>query len=204
MSLPKLRCPNDGSHSDFCGSLNAYVRYRVDLAPDRTVRKRHDSVDLHYASAPSDDAIYCTACNVEVWSKPRAISFSPLEGTVLICDFSVGFRPPEMCEKRPCVVVSKQRTNRGLCVVVPISSTESTNPRAISVALPRSKYAFLQRDSWAKCHAPATVAVGRLSMMRDAFTGRGVDSRKTMLDPEDLAAVRQGVARFIGVLADPS
>jgi hypothetical protein len=41
-------------------------------------------------------------------------------------------------------------------------------------------------------------------MMRDPVTGRGLDTRNTMLDAADLTAVRLGVARFIGVVPEAS
>jgi mRNA interferase MazF len=204
MALPRLTCPHDAVHDDFRGRIHAYTRYEVALDGDRTVLRRGEPVDLADASTPSDDAIYCAICEAEIWSKPRAITFSPVEGTVLVCDFSIGFRPPEVIEKRPCVVISKQRTNRRLCVVVPISTTESTNRKAIAVPLPSAKYPFLRRDSWAKCHAPSTVSITRLSMMRDPVAGRGLDTRQTILDTRDLMAVRLGVARCIGALAPAS
>jgi hypothetical protein len=144
MPLPRLRCPHEALHADFRGQIHAYTRYDVDLDADRNILRRSNPVDIADVSAPSDDAIYCPICDVEIWSKPRAITFSPVEGTILVCDFSIGFRPPEMIERRPCVVVSKERANRSLCVVVPISSTESTNPRAIVVPIPIAKYRFPQ------------------------------------------------------------
>lgn len=204
MALHTLTCPHDAAHEDFRGRIFAYTRYEVALDADWKVLRREKPVDLADASIPSDDAIYCAMCEAEIWSKPRAITFSPVEGTVLVCDFSIGFRPPEVIEKRPCVVISKQRTNRRLCVVVPISTTESTNRKAIVVPLLSAKYPFLRRDGWAKCHAPSTVSITRLSMMRDPVAGRGLDTRHTMLDAADLQAVRLGVARFIGAAAAAS
>lgn len=201
MALPRLTCPHDAAHEPFRGRIHAYTRYDVALDADRKVLRREEPVDLADASTPSDDAINCAICDAEIWSKPRAITFSPVEGTVLVCDFSIGFRPPEVIEKRPCVVISKQRTNRRLCVIVPISTTESTNRKAIVVPLPSTKYPFLRRDSWAKCHAPSTVSVVRLSMLRDPVAGRGLDTRQTTLDAPDLLAVRLGVARFVGAVA---
>jgi len=201
MPLPTLQCPHDASHSDFRGRIEVRTGYDLALDPEWNHLGRDNPVDLGGASEPSGEAVYCAVCDAEVWSRSRAITFSPDEGTVLVCDFSGGFRPPEMIEKRPCVVISKRRTNRGLCVVVPISSTPSKNPKAIVVAMPMQKYPFLRRDGWAKCHAPSTVSIARLSMMRDPSTGRGLDTRNTVVDAADLASVRRGVARFIGALA---
>lgn len=198
MPLPPLRCPRDPSHGDFRGEINVYTRYDVALDANRNVQNRGNPVDLMEASDASEHAIYCITCNVEVWSKARAITFFPTEGTVLICDFSGGFRPPEMIEKRPCIVISPRNTNRGTCVVVPISSQESRNVTAVTVPMTMAKYPFLRKDGWAKCHAPATVSISRLSMMRDPNSGRGLHTDRTTIDAADLAAVRQGVARFVG------
>lgn len=200
MPYPRLRCPYDSSHATFRGQVLSFARYEVDLDAERNVNGRRNAVDIVDASDPSDDAIYCSECGVQIWSKARAITFSPSEGTVLVCDFSTGFRPPEMIERRPCIVISHRRTNRGLCVVVPISSRQSTNREAVVVPMPMAKYSFLRKDGWAKCHAVATVATSRLYMMRDPATGRGLDTRTTMLDDDDLAAVRVGVAQFIGAM----
>lgn len=202
MPLPNLRCPRDPSHANFRGEVHSYVRFEVDLDPRRTVLGRGDPLDVVDASEPSNDAIFCVDCNEEIWSKPRAITFFPTEGTILICDFTGGFRPPEMIERRPIIVISKRESNRRTCVVVPISSRESTNPEAIVIPMLMAKYPFLRKDGWAKCHAPATVSISRLSMMRDPNTGRGLDTRGTMVDAADLLAVRLGVTRFIGAVED--
>jgi mRNA interferase MazF len=204
MSLPKLICPHDASHIDFRGRIRAFANFNVELDQDWNVLKRGDPTDVVDASDASDDSIYCVRCKVEIWRKARAVTFLPAEGAILVCDFSTGFRLPEMIERRPCIVISQTRTNRGLCVVVPISSRESIDREAIVVPMPMAKYPFLRKDGWAKCHAPATVGKSRLYMMRDPVTNRGLDSRKTMIDAADLAAVRLGVARFIGAIDGPS
>jgi uncharacterized protein YifN (PemK superfamily) len=203
MSLPRLMCPNDASHTEFRGRVCAFTQYDADLDRDRNVLSRKNPLDSNI-SDPSGDAIFCVACNLEIWSRPRGITFFPTEGTVLICDFTGGFRPPEMIEKRPCVVISPKDSNRSTCVIVPISSQESRNSNAIVVPMPMARYTFLRKDGWAKCHMPATVSITRLSLMRDPQTGRGIDTRSTMLRAADLAAVRQGVARFVGVITGAS
>ncbi|TAM88997.1 MAG: hypothetical protein EPN41_04700 [Candidimonas sp.] len=45
-------------------------------------------------------------------------------GEIVICNFDTGFRVPEMVKQRPVVVISKTSTHaRGLCTVVPLSTT---------------------------------------------------------------------------------
>jgi uncharacterized protein YifN (PemK superfamily) len=201
MPLSKLSCPRDPSHSYFRGEIRTFSRYDVELDSDRNELRRANPTDFIDVSEPSDERISCATCNTEVWSKRRVITFFPPEGTVLLCDFTGGFRPPEMIEVRPTIVISKKSTNRGTCVVVPISSKESRDDRAIVVPIQMAKYPFLRKDGWAKCHAPATVSVTRLYLLRDAQTGRSLDTRGTTIDADDLAAVRNGVARFIGAVS---
>jgi len=38
-----------------------------------------------------------------------ALQFSPAPGAIVICDYSTGFRPPEMVKVRPVVVISPRR-----------------------------------------------------------------------------------------------
>jgi mRNA interferase MazF len=48
----------------------------------------------------------------------------PLLGSILMCDFSSGFREPEMVKRRPVVVISpKIRQRPKLCTIVALSTT---------------------------------------------------------------------------------
>ena len=59
------------------------------------------------------------------------INFHPRKGAVLICNFSQGFKPPEIVKARPVVVVTPQLKGRAnLCTVVPLSSVEPIPIRA--------------------------------------------------------------------------
>jgi len=52
-----------------------------------------------------------------------SLEFYPDYGTVLICDFSTGFQPPEMVKKRPVVIVSpRKRYNAETVTIVPLST----------------------------------------------------------------------------------
>ena len=62
------------------------------------------------------------------------ISFPVAPGTVLLCDYSSGFRPPEMAKRRPSVVISLRLPHRnGLCTVVPLSGSSPRETSPISV-----------------------------------------------------------------------
>src|SRR5450755_1833167 len=52
------------------------------------------------------------------------LKFHPEPGTILICDYSTGFRLPEMVKKRPVVTISPRLKRRdGLITVVPLSTS---------------------------------------------------------------------------------
>lgn len=98
------------------------------------------------------------------------ISYHPKIGTILICDYSRGFLPPEMVKVRPCIVISPRlRRRTGLCTVVPLS----TSPPDLAMdyhclitlerPLPRP---FSAAEMWAKCDMVATVSFERLSLIR--------------------------------------
>lgn len=198
MPLPPLICPRDSSHGRFRGSVQAYTSYDVDVSSTRDILARSGPTDIAELSDVSDDAIFCAECGAQVWRQRKSVTFYPQEGTVLICNFGGGFRPPEMNKVRPVVIVSAKKRNREACLVVPISGTESRD-RAIAVPLPASKYSFLERDSWAKCHSVCTVAKTRLYQLRAGRLGPGLDTRDTMIDDVDLLKIRRGVAAFAGV-----
>lgn len=55
-----------------------------------------------------------------------SLRFPPKLGTIVICDYSTGFCPPEMVKHRLAIVVSPRLPHRdGLCTVVPLSATPS-------------------------------------------------------------------------------
>ena len=62
-------------------------------------------------------------------------------GTILLCNYDSGFRPPEMVKKRPCIIISPRLPHREqLCTVVPLSTTrplrETTYQLKIDLDLP--------------------------------------------------------------------
>jgi mRNA interferase MazF len=117
-----------------------------------------------------------------------AITFHPRPGTVLICDFSTGFRPPEMVKRRPLVVVSpRRRHHSGLCLVVPFSTVSPKPVEAFHYVIPAGAYAFLhsQKDVWAKGDMLSCVAFHRLD--RVLLNGRYV---APSLRPGDFAAIQ--------------
>ncbi|MCE5269379.1 MAG: type II toxin-antitoxin system PemK/MazF family toxin [Planctomycetaceae bacterium] len=132
-----------------------------------------------------------------------SILYHPRPGTLLLCDFDSGFRPPEIVKKRPVVVIS--RTHTDLVSVVPISTTTPNRIEAWHHQLEeRSIPRFLDRwwvPHWAKCDIIMTVAFHRLDRFR---TGQHPSTGKRLyathvVTAEDLASIRLAVARVLGI-----
>ncbi|MBF0375064.1 MAG: type II toxin-antitoxin system PemK/MazF family toxin [Alphaproteobacteria bacterium] len=125
-------------------------------------------------------------------------------GTVLLCNYDTGFRPPEMVKRRPAVVISPRLPHReGLCTVVPLSTTppERQVPYVCRLVLAQPLPGpFTALTVWAKADMLATVAFERLDLFR---SGRGTDGRRQYLRPrisaEDLYRMRQCVALALGL-----
>ena len=111
-----------------------------------------------------------------------AIQFPPAPGDILICDFSSGFRPPEMVKRRPVLVLSPRLRHRdGLCTVVPLSTTAPRRavPYQCLVTLPLAPPPPFQAiEVWAKADMLVTVAFARLDLMRSA---RRTDGKRAYL-----------------------
>lgn len=132
-----------------------------------------------------------------------AIRYAVSAGSVLLCDYDTGFRPPEMVKRRPCIVVSPRLAHRdGLGTVVPLSGTAPERPIPYHVKVELDlppPWGFQPR--WAKADMLATVCFGRLDMFRterDRLTG----NRKYLqikLKSEDVEAVRAAILHSLGL-----
>lgn len=121
---------------------------------------------------------------------------------ILMCDFSTGFREPEMVKVRPVIVLSPQRHNRETCIVVPLSTTEpdpieSFHHKLENESLPSR----LQREvNWVKGNMVTTVALHRLDRVRAGRSPEGIRQyvahKVTMID---WAATQKAVAIALGV-----
>lgn len=95
------------------------------------------------------------------------ITFHPKAGAVLICDFD-GFKSPEMVKKRPVIVVSHYQLNKkGLCTVIPLSTTRPNPVEAHHYQLMGS-YPFIhpQKTTWVKCDMIYRVSFSRLDRIK--------------------------------------
>ena len=134
-----------------------------------------------------------------------ALNFPPVPGQLLICDYSTGFREPEMVKERLAAVISPRQPHRdGLCTIVPLSATP---PRSgilyqCKVNLPFSAPAPYDGSfKFAKADMLATVSYRRLSM---PYTGRDPTSGqrkylKMILEPEELKKLRICVLHSLGL-----
>jgi len=137
--------------------------------------------------------------------KNAALQLHLKTGEIVICDFT-GLHEPEMVKRRPVVVISKTSTHwRGLCTIVPLSSTEPSRVQAWHVALSRnplrghlpSGHPFEVEDRvWAKCDMLYTLAFDRISRPYVRSNGRRVYP-PVRLPSNDLAAVFDGVRAYL-------
>lgn len=111
-----------------------------------------------------------------------ALTFHPEPGTILMCDFSAGFKEPEMVKKRPVVVVSPRlKRCSGLCTVVAISTVppeiiENWHYQLPTASMPNTPK-FQEKDSWIKGDMVYRVAFDRLNLIKtgkDYQTGKRI------------------------------
>jgi mRNA interferase MazF len=124
-----------------------------------------------------------------------ALTFHPGPGTILICDFSTGFLPPEMVKKRPVVVISpRRRKSPGLVTVVPFSTTPPLPAEPWHHQIAAGAYPPAQgKPMWAKADILATVGLGRLDRVRWQGSYQTLE-----LNPADMAAIIRAVKAALG------
>lgn len=97
-----------------------------------------------------------------------ALTFQPRPGTVVMCDFS-GYVVPEMVKVRPVVVIARNRRNRQLVTVVPLSTSAPSNLEDHHHQLSENPLpGKAPVTCWAKCDMIATVSLARLDRYKVA------------------------------------
>ena len=134
-----------------------------------------------------------------------SLKFPPKPGLIVICDYSTGFREPEMVKERLAVVVSPRLPHRdGLCTVVPLSTSPSRSGIRYQCRIQLPSVAPAPYEGtikWAKCDMLATLAYGRMQL---PFTGRDKVTGKRkylqiVLPGEELARVREAMLHALGL-----
>ena len=121
-----------------------------------------------------------------------AMLYQPRPGNVVMCDYR-GFVVPEMVKVRPVVVIARNRKNRRLVTVVPLSTTA---PNSLEDHHPLANNPLPGREDiscWAKCDMVTTVSLGRLDRYK---VGRG-QYAVPMLPVADFEAIRRSVANAL-------
>jgi uncharacterized protein YifN (PemK superfamily) len=127
-----------------------------------------------------------------------SITFVPHPGEVLMCDFSTGFKPPEMVKVRRVVVLSPRNRVRfpGTYIVVPVSKTTPSPPQGCHCEFKPRAYGFFDpvESVWAKADMIVSVAAHRLERLR--INGRFTSVR---IREGDLMRVRNAVLHALGM-----
>ena len=113
-----------------------------------------------------------------------ALQYPPKIGNLLMCDFSDGFKEPEMIKARPVIVLATGGNSAmGTVTVVPLSTTEP-DPKLDhheildSKSLPKHRL-FTHKTSWIKGNMVYSVGLHRLSLIA---TGRDSSSKRSYIN----------------------
>lgn len=133
------------------------------------------------------------------------INYAVARSTIVLCDYSTGFRAPEMIKRRPVVVVSHRLPRRdGLCTVVPLSTTPPSAPGLAYVHEltldPPLPEPFGKALMWVKADMLATVSFDRLDLFR---TARQSNGQRKYLHPKvpsaDMSAIERCICAALGI-----
>ena len=125
------------------------------------------------------------------------LTFQPRPGAVVMCDFT-GNIVPEMIKIRPVVVVARNRKNRHLVTVVPLSTTPpDTLERHHHTLSINPLPAKVHQTCWAKCDMLATVSLTRLDRIKVARSQYIVPT----LAQSDFQAVRSAIMSALDLTA---
>jgi mRNA interferase MazF len=112
-----------------------------------------------------------------------------------MCDFTTGFKAPEMVKRRHVVVVSPlYRRHTGLCMVVPFSTVAPYEIEPHHYEILPGAYDFFDpaKSVWAKCDMLTCVGFERLD--RVLLYGR---YQTPLLKEKDLRAIQLGVSKAL-------
>ena len=133
-----------------------------------------------------------------------SLKFHPRLGMVLMCDFNIGFKVPEMVKQRPVVVISPPpRRFTQLCTIVPLSATVPNQVEPFHHRMnPNSLPGWLaEKECWAKCDMLYTLSLARFRriILGKDPGGKRIYANKTVTE-DDLEAIRRGVMVALGMV----
>lgn len=128
----------------------------------------------------------------------------PDKGTILMCDFTQGFKNPEMDKKRPVIILSpKIKTRHHLCTVVSLSTTPPTKIMPYHAQLdinPPLPDFYQSTGVWVKGDMVNAVGFHRLDLIR---TGKDVFGKRTYylhpISEDQMKIVKSCILRAIGL-----
>lgn len=125
------------------------------------------------------------------------INFHPKPAQVLICNFNTGFVPPEMVKARRVIVLSPYQFNkRGICTILPLSTTKPNKIEDFHFVIGAGKYSFLSKDKdiWVKADMITTISIARLDRIRvgNSFLSPSVNA-------EDFKEIRRCVRNYLDI-----
>ncbi|WP_442894985.1 type II toxin-antitoxin system PemK/MazF family toxin [Bradyrhizobium sp. AZCC 1578] len=131
------------------------------------------------------------------------VAIHPQPGTIVRVDLNEGFRPPEMCKRRPALVLSPPIPGRAfMCTIVPLSTTAPNPvlPHHMELTLdPVLPHPYSEPRMWLKGDIVLTVAFHRLRLL---FSGWNQGQRvydERVIDAGTLEKVRTCVRAGLGL-----
>ncbi|CAB1065863.1 hypothetical protein D1BOALGB6SA_10662 [Olavius sp. associated proteobacterium Delta 1] len=133
-----------------------------------------------------------------------ALKYHPKTGTIVVCDYNTGFKPPEMVKRRLSIVVSPQFKKRNsLCTIVPFSTTVPNPVMPYHYLLelnPTLPPPYNSKDQWVKADMIATVSFDRLTL---PFSGKGADGKrqyvKMVISGNEFESIQKCILNAIGL-----
>ncbi|WP_080703939.1 type II toxin-antitoxin system PemK/MazF family toxin [Bradyrhizobium japonicum] len=131
------------------------------------------------------------------------VTIHPQPGTIVRVDLNEGFRPPEMCKRRPAIVLSPPIPGRALmCTIVPLSTTAPNPvlPHHMELTLnPVLPHPYSEPRMWVKGDIVLTVAFHRLRLLFSRWDqGQRVYDER-VIDAQTLEKVRVCVRAGLGL-----
>ncbi|WP_082445900.1 type II toxin-antitoxin system PemK/MazF family toxin [Sphingomonas sp. Leaf20] len=134
------------------------------------------------------------------------LPYHPRPGTIVICDYTTGFRAPEMIKRRLAVTISPKLKRRdALVTIVPLSMSVPAPVEAWHVEVPNDiPDPWGPGPRWAKCDMVATVGYARLNLPHSKHHVTGVRQyHQIELDKAQVEQLRRAVSAAIGIVIEP-